>query len=176
MSATKTCRIALAQINAIVGDFDYNAEKILAQIAAGQQKNADIVLLPELALCGYPPEDLVYKPSFMQENQRQLQKLAVQVGDIFAIVGFADNRGGGIYNAAAVIHKGQVRGVYHKICLPNYDVFDEKRNFQAGNRPLVLEVDGVKVGLNVCEDIWQAGVAEHQAIDGGAALICNISA
>ncbi|MFQ5630106.1 MAG: NAD+ synthase, partial [bacterium] len=174
--ATKTCRIALAQVNAIVGDFEYNANKILSQIHAAQKASADIVLLPELVLCGYPPEDLVYKPSFMRENQRQLQKLTAQVGDILAIIGFADNRGGGIYNAAAVINKGQVLDVYHKICLPNYDVFDEKRNFQAGNRPLVLEMDGVRIGVNICEDIWQAGVAEHQAFDGGAALICNISA
>jgi NAD+ synthase (glutamine-hydrolysing) len=176
MNIPKTCRIALAQINAIVGDFDANAQKILENIHAAQKAAADIVLLPELALCGYPPEDLVYKPSFMKENQRQLHRLAAQVGDILAIVGFADNRSGGIYNAAAVLSKGQVHSVYHKTCLPNYDVFDEKRNFQPGNRPLVLEMDGIKIGVNICEDIWQSGVAEHQATEGGAALICNISA
>lgn len=176
MNPTKTCRIALAQINAIVGDFDANAQKILENIHVAQKAGADIILLPELALCGYPPEDLVYKPSFMKENQRQLHQLTSQVGDILAIVGFADNRGGGIYNAVAVMSQGQVQGVYHKICLPNYDVFDEKRNFQPGNRPLVLEMNGVKIGVNICEDIWLAGVAEHQAIEGGASLICNISA
>ena len=176
MTSTKPCRIALAQINAIVGDFAVNAQKIEQRIAEAEAAQADIVLLPELALCGYPPEDLVYKPSFMRENQRQLQRVTAKVGNILAIVGFADNSGGGIYNAAAVLHRGQVVAVYHKICLPNYDVFDEKRTFRQGSRPLVLDVDGMKIGINICEDIWQAGVAEHQAIEGGASLICNASA
>lgn len=170
------CRLALAQINTIVGDFDYNAGRILEQIAQAENAGADIVLLPELSLCGYPPEDLVYKPSFLAENQRQLDKLASRVGDILAVVGFVDSSGGGIYNAAAVLFRGRCIGIYHKICLPNYDVFDEKRNFHPGNRPLILDLHGLRIGINICEDIWMAGVAEHQAIAGGASLICNISA
>ncbi|MCA9740327.1 MAG: NAD+ synthase [Deferribacteres bacterium] len=176
MKTTSTCRIALAQMNAIVGDFEYNAQQARLHIEQAEAASADFVLLPELVLCGYPPEDLVYKPSFMRENKRQLQQLAAQVGNIVAIVGFADNNGGGIYNAAAILHRGQIVAIYHKICLPNYDVFDEKRTFRQGTRPLVLDLGGHKIGINICEDIWQAGVAEHQAIEGGASLICNISA
>ncbi len=176
MKSARTLRIALAQINPIVGDFAYNSEKILQYIEQAEQEGAHLILFPELALCGYPPEDLLLRPAFIAENQRQLLMLASRVQDIIAVVGFANGRGG-VYNAAAVIRRGQVIGVHHKIWLPNYGVFDEKRYFEPGNRPLLVEINGVRIGINICEDIWVAnGVAEYQALVGGASLICNISA
>ena len=169
-------RLALAQINPIVGDFKYNADRILACIRQAEEAGVHLILFPELALCGYPPEDLLLRPSFVAESQRQLLMLASQVQEIIAVVGFADGRGG-VYNAAAVIRRGRVLGVHHKIWLPNYGVFDEKRYFQTGRRPLLVDVNGFKIGINICEDIWVAnGVAEYQALVGDAALICNISA
>ncbi|MDQ7052773.1 MAG: NAD+ synthase [candidate division KSB1 bacterium] len=176
MNQTHRLRIALAQINPIVGDFRYNSDKILEYIQRAEKAGAQLILFPELALCGYPPEDLLLRPAFIAESQRYLLMLSSRVQEIIAVVGFANGRGG-VYNAAAVLRRGRIIGIHHKIWLPNYGVFDEKRYFQSGTRPLLIKVNDIRIGINVCEDIWVPnGVAEYQAIVGNASLICNISA
>ncbi|MFN2232234.1 MAG: nitrilase-related carbon-nitrogen hydrolase, partial [Anaerolineae bacterium] len=124
-------RIALSQINVTVGDLDGNVAKILANVEAAKAQGADVVVFPELAIPGYPPEDLLLKPSFVEANLAALEQVATASQDILIVVGFAD-RQDDIYNAAAVCHDGQVAGVYRKQYLPNYGVFDENRTFQAG--------------------------------------------
>ena len=168
-------RIAMAQINTTVGDFDGNVKKILGAVDTARSADADIVTLPELAVCGYPPEDLLFKPQFIQANLDSLQKIAESAKGITVITGFVD-ADGDIYNAAAVLHSGKVSGVYHKIYLPNYGVFDENRYFRAGADCPVFIIGGVAVGITICEDIWyEAGPATVQA-NAGAEVIINISA
>ncbi|MDD5449991.1 MAG: NAD+ synthase [Candidatus Omnitrophica bacterium] len=147
-------RIAIAQINAAVGDLEGNAEKILDYINSAKKGAADIVVLPELALCGYPPEDLLHKKIFIDQNLKEIKALARKVRGITAIVGFVDRQKKAIYNAAAVIADGKIKAVYHKTHLPNYGVFDEKRYFQEGREPLVFKVNGIRCAINICEDIW----------------------
>jgi NAD+ synthase (glutamine-hydrolysing) len=168
-------RIAMAQINTTVGDFDGNVKRILGAVDTARSAGADIVTLPELAVCGYPPEDLLFKPQFIQANLDSLQKIAESAKGITVIIGFVD-ADGDIYNAAAVLHSGKVSGVYHKIYLPNYGVFDENRYFRAGADCPVFIIGGVAVGITICEDIWyEAGPATVQA-NAGAEVIINISA
>lgn len=168
-------RIALAQMNTIVGDFDGNLKKILGAIDDARAHCADIVTFPELAICGYPPEDLLFKPQFIQANINSLHGIAAASRDITTIVGFVDANGD-IFNAAAVISNGEIAGIYHKIFLPNYGVFDEDRYFQPGNDCQVYIIGGVGVGVTICEDIWyEAGPATVQA-NAGAEVIINISA
>ncbi|MDP2919881.1 MAG: NAD+ synthase [Dehalococcoidia bacterium] len=167
-------RIALAQINTTVGDFDGNVKKILGAVDAARTAGADIITLPELAVCGYPPEDLLFKPQFIQANLDSLQKIAQASKGITVITGFVD-ADGDIYNAAAVLHDGKIAGIYHKIYLPNYGVFDENRYFRAGNECPVYVIGGVNIGVTICEDIWyEAGPATVQAY-AGAEVIVNIS-
>jgi NAD+ synthase (glutamine-hydrolysing) len=169
-------RIALAQVNPTVGDFDGNLARIIAVIKEAGKRQADLVALPELALCGYPPEDLLLKRRFLDANQRYLRELAAQTTGITVICGLAVNRGDKVYNAAAVIGSKKVHQIYHKIELPNYGVFDEKRYFQPGRTVSLLDLAGVPVGVNICEDIWvNPGVSDAQA-KLGARIIVNISA
>ena len=168
-------RIGMAQINTTVGDFKGNTGKILDTIAEGKSLGVDLLTFPELAICGYPPEDLLLKPRFIEENMRSLRKIVDGSAGITVVVGFVDAQGD-IYNAAAVVHNGKLAGIYHKIYLPNYGVFDENRYFQAGRECTVYVIAGVNVGINICEDIWyEAGPATAQAY-AGAELIVNISA
>jgi NAD+ synthase (glutamine-hydrolysing) len=168
-------RIALAQVNTTVGDLTGNEQKIVAYIERARELGADVVALPELAIPGYPPEDLLLKPCFVQTNLDTLERIAKKVSGITAVVGFVDHAGD-IHNAAAVLYEGRVAGVYHKSYLPNYSVFDEDRYFRAGECPLVFELGDVRVGVNICEDIWYpAGPTETQAL-AGAQLVINISA
>jgi len=170
-----TLRVALAQINPTVGDLAGNERKIVSYIVRAQHVGADVVAFPELAVPGYPPEDLLLKPSFLQANVAALERIAAAVTGTTAVVGFVD-RGDDIHNAAAVLHEGRVAAVYHKTYLPNYSVFDEDRYFRAGERPLVLARGEIGVGINICEDIWYpAGPTKAQAL-GGAHLVINISA
>jgi len=173
---TRRLRLALAQINATVGDFVGNAQKIRAGIGRAREAKADLVAFPELALCGYPPEDLVLKPAFLEDNRVWINRLAQECRDIVAVVGFVDcNRG--VYNAAAVLAGGEMAGVYRKIHLPNYGVFDELRYFQSGEENRVFVVRGVVVGVSVCEDIWYPdGPPMVQVRRGDAELVLNISA
>jgi NAD+ synthase (glutamine-hydrolysing) len=172
----KKLRIALAQVNSTVGDLKGNAAKIMDFMSKAAKFKADIVTFPELAVTGYPPEDLLFKEYFVRDNIKTLNKIIKNTVHLIAIVGFVDqDKKGNIYNAAAVIKNGRLKGVYHKIDLPNYEVFDEKRYFQPGNFPFIFEVDGIKFGVNICEDIWKTGrIAKLQA-NLGANLIFNIS-
>ena len=168
-------RLALAQINTTVGDMAGNEAKIVAQIARARELGAQVVAFPELAIPGYPPEDLLLKPSFVAANLDALERIARHASGITAVVGFVD-RTEDIHNAAAVLHSRQVAAVYHKTYLPNYGVFDEDRYFRAGERPLVFSLGEAQVGINICEDIWYpAGPTEVQAL-AGAQLVINISA
>ncbi len=169
-------RLALAQANPTVGDLPENAARIIASLDRARELGADLVAFPELALPGYPPEDLLLMPSFLEANRARLQEIAGHTRGLAALVGFVDRRGSEIYNSAALLYEGQVCAVYHKMHLPNYSVFDEYRYFQAGRRPLVFDVRGATIGVNICEDIWYpAGPTELQAL-AGAQLIVNISA
>ncbi|OGN87025.1 MAG: NAD+ synthase [Chloroflexi bacterium RBG_13_46_9] len=168
-------RIAMAQINTTVGDFDSNVKKILENIDAARSKGADIVTFPELAVCGYPPEDLLFKPQFIQANLDSLQKIAHASQGITVVTGFVDTDND-IYNAAAILNDGKIAGIYHKIYLPNYGVFDENRYFRAGSDCPVFIIGGVGIGITICEDIWyEVGPATVQA-NSGAEVIINISA
>jgi len=168
-------RIALAQINATVGALEGNVAKILANVDAARTQGADLVVFPELAIPGYPPEDLLLKPSFIAANLAALEQVAGAAHDILIVAGFVDRRDD-IYNAAAVCCQGRVAGVYHKVYLPNYGVFDENRYFQAGHEAPVFRWGEVTFGVNICEDVWYSdGPTEAQALLGGAQLIINIS-
>ncbi|HEX7364798.1 MAG TPA: NAD+ synthase [Dehalococcoidia bacterium] len=168
-------RIGMSQINTTVGDFAGNTRKITDAIASVRPLGVDLIVFPELAICGYPPEDLLFKPQFIEENLKSLEKIIKQTSGIAAIVGFVDARSD-IYNSAAIIFDGKLVNIYHKIFLPNYGVFDENRYFQAGRECPVYNIFGVGVGVNICEDIWyEAGPATAQAY-AGAEVIVNISA
>ncbi len=168
-------RIGMAQINTTVGDFAGNTQKILESVAEARSLGVDLLTFPELAICGYPPEDLLLKPQFIEENLRYRDRVVAGSAGITIVVGFVDAQGD-LYNAAAVIHDGKLAGIYHKIYLPNYGVFDENRYFQAGSECPVYTIKGIGVGVNICEDIWyEAGPATVQAYSG-AEVIVNISA
>jgi NAD+ synthase (glutamine-hydrolysing) len=168
-------RAALAQINTTVGDIDGNAEKIASAIAHAREADAHLVVFPELALTGYPPEDLLLKTHFLRAARKALDGLAEEARDIVALVGFPEGSDD-VYNAAAVLADGRVAGVYRKMNLPNYGVFDEARYFQAGSRPAVIEVNGVKVGITVCEDMWEPGPPATLEALSGARVLVNLSA
>ena len=169
-------RIALAQINVTVGDLEGNAARIIGAIREAESVGADVVAVPELALTGYPPEDLLLKPEFIAASQRALEKVAAETPDtMVAIVGVA-HREDDLYNAAALLHGGRVAAVYHKNFLPTYSVFDEDRYFRAGTERPVFRIGGGLVGVSVCEDIWYPdGPPTEQALNGGAELLLNIS-
>jgi len=169
-------RIALAQVNVTVGDFQGNAAIIHRMIESARMQQADVIAFPELAITGYPPEDLLLRPQFIRDNLSCLQQIAGDASGITVIIGFADSAHDKIYNAAAVLSEGRVVAVYHKIFLPNYGVFDEKRYFESGHRPLVFDAAGMTIGLNICEDIWiKDSVTETQALTANAEVILNIS-
>ncbi len=170
-------RVSLAQINPVVGDLDGNADKLINFINEAKCAGSDIVILPELALCGYPPEDLLFRRSFSEDNLSALQKVLPSTEGICAVIGFAEPAGDGVFNAAALISNGRIEAVYHKIELPNYGVFDEKRYFKSGTEPLAFEVDGTVVAVTICEDIWiEGGRAELGIVKSGADIVLNISA
>ncbi len=176
MSAqTEPLRIALAQINATVGDIDGNAAKIAQSIARARDEGAQLVILPELALSGYPPEDLLLKTSFVDAVAAALRGLAGEARDIAALVGFPDRRDD-VYNAAALLAGGEIAATYHKIFLPNYGVFDEQRYFQAGTEAATFELNGVGIGVTICEDIWEPGPPATTEALSGAQVIVNLSA
>ena len=170
----RTFRLAMAQVNATVGDFDGNTERIISAIQDARDLGADLIAFPELALPGYPPEDLLLKPQFIRENHDRLLQIAAECKGIAAIVGFIDSDSD-IYNAAAVISDGEILGTYRKMYLPNYGVFDEDRYFASGTECPVYIINGTPVGVNICEDIWYAtGPAVVQRA-AGAELIVNIN-
>lgn len=171
----KKVRLGLAQINVSVGDIDGNLKKIIKNIRVAKKSGVDIVCFPELSITGYPPEDLLLKPSFIDDNLKALDELRKAADSITVVVGFADKRHD-IYNAAAIIHNKALVDVYHKCYLPNYSVFDENRYFQAGVRAPVYQLGDVVFGVNICEDIWYPGSpTRRQALLGDAQIILNIS-
>lgn len=169
-------RVALCQINTTVGDLTGNVERIVEVIGRAEEAGADLVVLPELAITGYPPEDLLLKPGFVADNRAALDKVAAATTSTVAVVGFVDEATD-LYNAAAVCAFGEVRGAYHKVMLPNYSVFDEARYFCPGRGAANLwGIGGVRVGISVCEDAWSpTGPIAAQAA-AGAELVVNINA
>jgi NAD+ synthase (glutamine-hydrolysing) len=168
-------RVALAQINPTVGDIDGNARKIADRMAEAREQGAALVVFPELALSGYPPEDLLLKTSFLERAAAALQELAAQARGIVALVGFPESAED-VYNAAAVLAEGEVAAVYRKMYLPNYGVFDEQRYFQSGAEAGVFELNGIPIGVTVCEDIWEPGPPAMTEALAGAQVIVNLSA
>jgi NAD+ synthase (glutamine-hydrolysing) len=172
----RTLRLALAQINSTVGDLAGNVRKMVEYIGEAKARAADIVVFPELALCGYPPEDLLLKPAFIRACGDSLEKLAVQCYGLAAIVGFPEEAND-LYNAAAILCDGKIIGTCRKQLLPNYGVFDEDRYFAPAHGQSVLVTQGGRIGVSICEDIWHpGGPHEVQAVIGNAELLINISA
>jgi len=170
-------RLALAQINSVVGGIEENRALILESIAGAKDAAAHVVCFPELALTGYPPEDLLLKPGFIEDNQRALKDLAGEIEGIVAIVGFVDSDGPrSIYNAAAIVTAGHVQGIYRKQKLPNYGVFDEARYFKPGESLLLAKFGGGLFGVTICEDIWAADGPHRACADAGASLVVNLNA
>lgn len=179
--ARERIRIGLAQVNPVVGDIDGNLSMSREMISRAKKAGVQILAFPELSLCGYPPEDLLLKPSFIGRCEKALRSLAGSARGIAVIAGApemaGENGGGALYNTAWLLHRGAVRAGYRKINLPNYGVFDEKRYFTPGEAPVVLDFDGVRVGLSICEDVWvDDGPTCAQAADGKAGIVINISA
>jgi NAD+ synthase (glutamine-hydrolysing) len=168
-------RVALAQINSTVGDIVGNEAKVREHLARARDAGAQLALFPELAVSGYPPEDLLLKAHFLADARAAVERIAADVQGIVAVVGFPE-RADDVYNAAAVLADGAIQGIYRKVNLPNYGVFDELRYFQHGPGGALLEVDGVKVGLTICEDIWVPGPPMTDEALAGARLVLNISA
>jgi NAD+ synthase (glutamine-hydrolysing) len=168
-------RVALAQINATVGDIPGNEAKVREQLARAREAGAQLALFPELAVTGYPPEDLLLKEHFLADARAAVERIAADAQGIVAVVGFPE-RADDAYNAAAVLADGGIKAIYRKVNLPNYGVFDELRYFQRGPGGAILEVDGVKVGVTVCEDIWVPGPPMTDEALAGARLVLNISA
>ena len=181
----RTIRVAGAQINLRVGDLDYNEGRILEAMGWAEQEGADVLLLPELAVPGYPPEDLVMRRGFVDANLESLRRLASAAGDAVSVVGFIDRAPGGggaggaprrAANAAALLHRGRVRGVYRKVLLPNYGVFDEERYFEPGADPgAVWGVGGAAAGVSICEDIWSPHGPPSRQAAAGAQILFNIN-
>ena len=170
----RTLRLALAQTNPTVGDLDGNTSKILEYVDRARAVDADLVAFPELAITGYPPEDLLFKPQLIRDNLERTRRVAEASRGIAVVFGFADEADG-LYNAAAVACDGRLVGVYHKMRLPNYGVFDEQRYFRPGRVCPVYVIAGTRVGVNVCEDIWLPDGPTEVQRAAGAEVIVNIN-
>ena len=177
-------RVAGAQLNFVVGDIDGNTARIIEAMEWAAECQADVILFPELAITGYPPEDLVLKSAFIRDNISALHRLAARSAETAAVVGFVDSGAGQrddaghlrVHNAAALVAGGGLRGVYHKGLLPNYGVFDEDRYFAVGEDPASLwEINGVAVGVSVCEDIWVPDGPPADQVAAGAEILLNIN-
>ena len=168
-------RIALAQINSVVGDLSGNSKKIFDYIDKAKQSDCDMVVFPELAITGYPPEDLIFRDSFVKANIEKMKDIVKSSTDIIIVVGFIDSKDK-IYNAVSVSYGSEIVDIYHKIHLTNYGVFDEDRYFTSGSKISVINLNNLNFGVNICEDIWyENGPAKIQK-KTGADLIVNISA
>ena len=169
-------RVAMAQLNFLVGDIAGNTEKVIAAaLEARDRLRADLIVFPELTLTGYPPEDLLLRPGFIRQVEPALQRLCGEIRGIAAVIGCPLPTPEGLRNAAVMLSDGAIRASYYKQCLPNYSVFDEKRYFVPGQEPMVLTVAGARVGVTICEDIWQSGPGV-QAAKAGAQLLLNLNA
>jgi NAD+ synthase (glutamine-hydrolysing) len=168
-------RIALAQINTTVGDFEGNVRKILIRLEQARLLGSNLIVFPELAVTGYPPEDLLLKPSFISANREAIEEVAAATGGLTAVVGFADVAGD-VFNAAAVLHDGAMAGVYRKHYLPTYSVFDEDRYFRGGEANPIFLLGDVAIGVSICEDIWYPGGPPKIQAGAGAQILVNLSA
>jgi len=169
-------RVALAQINLVVGDFNFNADKIKQYLKQAKRMGADVVLFPELAITGYPPEDLLLKESFLKQCDKNLKKISRYTKGLTAIIGFAEKKGKAIYNSAALLSDGKHIGTCRKMLLPNYGVFDEKRYFHEGNSPVKFRLKGATLGITICEDLWEdSGPGKILCGQGNVDLLLNIS-
>ncbi len=168
-------RISIAQINTTVGDLEANQSKIISYIEKARQDKSDVIVFPELTVTGYPPEDLLHKPYFVDQNMTSAQKVAEATQDICAVYGFVESQNG-LYNSAAIAHNGKLISTYQKQLLPNYGVFDEKRYFTHGENTKIYLLSGVNIGINICEDVWSHSGPIKEQSDSGAELILNINA
>ena len=168
-------RISIAQINTTVGDLEANQSKIISYIEKARQDRSDVIVFPELTVTGYPPEDLLHKPYFVDQNMTSAQKVAEATQDICAVYGFVESQNG-LYNSAAIAHNGKLISTYQKQLLPNYGVFDEKRYFTHGENTKIYRLSGVNIGINICEDVWSHSGPIKEQSDSGAELILNINA
>ena len=172
----RTLRIGLCQINTTVGDIEGNTRKILDYISRGKRMGVDLLAFPEMAVTGYPPEDLLLMTKFIEANLKAVKKIARATSSITVVVGFV-NKNRDIFNAAALLHHGKMVDAYAKSYLPNYGVFDENRYFQAGRENFIFTLKATPIGLSICEDLWYPGdPIRTQTLYGGAELIINISA
>ncbi|MSQ41386.1 MAG: NAD+ synthase [Dehalococcoidia bacterium] len=170
----RTLRLGMAQVNPTVGDLEGNAHKVLEFLKEARDLDVDLVAFPELVITGYPPEDLLFKPQFIQDNLKVMREVASRTQGITAVYGFVDAQGD-IHNAAAVASDGRLVGIYHKMFLPTYGVFDEDRYFKPGRTCPVFTINGVAVGVNICEDIWYAMGPTAVQREADAELIVNIN-
>jgi NAD+ synthase (glutamine-hydrolysing) len=170
-----TVRLALCQLNPTVGDIAANESAIATSLGDARERGAQLVIFGELAVTGYPPEDLVYKAQFLRDAREAIERLAKQTRGIIAIVGFPE-RAAAVHNSAAVLADGQLVAVYRKLRLPNYGVFDEQRYFRSGAAAGLIELDEHRVGITICEDIWQPGAPCSDLALAGATLVVNLSA
>lgn len=169
-------RIIMAQLNMLVGDIEGNADKVIAACRESiSTSEADIITFPELTLTGYPPEDLLLRPSLKLRIEKALQRILDAELDLYCVVGYPQQENGLLYNSLAVIHQNRLLATYHKQCLPNYQVFDERRYFEPGNKPCVLTIANTQVGFTICEDLWEPEPVA-QAAAAGAKLLININA
>jgi len=173
----KNIRIAVCQMNTVVGDLKGNSARISSFIKEAISKDIDLIVFPELSVTGYPPEDLLLKRYFIKENIKYLKEISRETGDITAVVGFVDEKNGNIYNSAAVISNKKIIYVYHKACLPNYGVFDEKRYFSQGTDNRLIKIKDMRFAVNICEDMWAESVGlAAEKIFKKANFLVNISA
>ena len=172
----RSLKVGLFQMNSVVGDLEGNAARIRHHLESPVAKSLDIAAFPELAITGYPPEDLLLKPTFLEKNRQVLSTLFDVAPELLVIVGFVE-QADDIYNAAAIIYRGRLVGIQRKQYLPNYGVFDENRYFQSGSSNTLVRYRNTTIGVNICEDIWYPkGPLYHQALDGDAEVIVNLSA
>ena len=175
-NAPTLIRFALAQINPTVGDLEANRALCEEAITAAQAKSADVIVFPELALTGYPPEDLLLVPRFIAAAEEELKQLARAAAGSVVLIGAPESIDGELYNSLAVLADGEIRARYRKVHLPNYGVFDEQRYFKPGEKGETIRVNGVTIGLSICEDIWVPGSPSSDCAAGGASVLINISA
>ncbi|MAG00909.1 MAG: NAD+ synthase [Acidiferrobacteraceae bacterium] len=172
---TQILKIAVAQLNFRVGKIGENLASIReASVQARDEWGCQLILFPELALCGYPPEDLLLREDFLDQTEEALSSLVKEVEGITVVVGHPSRSEGALFNSASVIREGRVIDRYHKQCLPNQGVFDEKRYFSAGEKPCVVDIEGIPMGISICEDCWHEGPVESLTAQG-AQLILNLN-
>ncbi|HTL71071.1 MAG TPA: NAD+ synthase [Candidatus Eisenbacteria bacterium] len=173
----RSLKVCLAQINVTVGDFERNRRKIVDALRFARDRGAGLVTFPELCLTGYPPEDALFQDGFITDSLKTLRRILPETRGLSAVIGFVDRAGSALYNAAAVAQDGKLRRVYRKVHLPNYGVFDEKRYFRPGERPMFARFGPLRSGITICEDIWvKESEVWRRGHAAGSSLMVNISA